>query len=199
MSSKKSKPKAGDVGKKAETRAKSNTRPKGSKASPSPTPGDQGPAPQGEAPPKEPLTEKNVGEDAKATAADDTALDGRPRTIAGAKAVIHPIPHVAGVKHLPGEEPDPKAQPDPNLEQTLWGLRVAGRLYTVRHPDRKSLMIEADDEQCAREAAEVEYKALEKREGKERAETPQKVQLVDPAPRQAPFVRENIRVRKLTA
>jgi hypothetical protein len=184
---------------KSATRDKSNTKPTGSKASPSPTPGDQGPAPAGEAPPKGPVEEKTVGEDSKLTAAEDAALDGRPRTVAGAKAVIHPIPHTDGVKHLPGEDPAPDAPHDPNLEQTLWGLRMAGRLYRGTHPDRGNIMIEADDEQCAKEAAAKEFQAMDRRRAKEDAETPKKVQLVDPAPRRAEFSRTNVRVRKLTA
>lgn len=183
---------------KAATRDRANVKPKGAKSSPSPTPGDQGPGPAGEGPPKD-LDEKNVGDDAKMSAADDTALDGRPRTVAGAKAVIHPIPHVGGAKHLPGEEPEAGAPHDPNLEQTLWGLRQAGRLYRGTHPDRGNIMIEADDEECAKEAAAKEFQAMDRRRAKEDAETPKKVQLVDPAPKRAAFARENIRVRKLTS
>jgi hypothetical protein len=189
------KPKGG----KSATRAKANVKPKGGKASPSPTPGDQGPAPAGEAAPKGPVEEKAVGEDAKHSAAEDTALDGRPRTVAGATAVIHPVPHTDGVKHLPGENPEEDAPHDPNLEQTLWGLRMAGRLYRGTHPDRGTLMIEADDEECAKEAAAKEFQAMDKRRAKEDADTPKKVQVVDPAPRRAEFDRANVRVQKLTA
>jgi hypothetical protein len=189
--------------KKAATPAGSNTKPKGS-ASPSPTPGGvpggPGGAARGASAGRKAAKEdaKNMGDadkGKKATAEQDTAADGKPRTMAGVKAVIHPAPHERWAAHPAGEDPDPDAKPNENNEQILYGLKLAGRLYRARHPDRQALMIEADDEECARQGAMAEYERLAKSEGKKKADET-RVQVVPP-PQPAELKAENVRVVKL--
>lgn len=111
-------------------------------------------------------------------------------------ARIHPLPHVTGVPHEPGVDPDEAMEeakeavkeakgddedkdaapaPDPATpfpdyqSQMLYGLRKEGRLYRCRLQGYETVLVEADTPEEAKEAALCEFRRLagEEQESKE--------------------------------
>jgi hypothetical protein len=102
-------------------------------------------------------------------------------------AVIHPVPHMGGVRHEPGEEDEARDEAEAagadtatpftdEQAQTLYGLRKEGRLYRCRQAGHDLMLIEADSEQQAREAYVTEARARageeEPEKGAKRAKAP---------------------------
>lgn len=117
------------------------------------------------------------------------ALPGPTGT--GRPAKIHPAPHLPGVPHEPGQDPEEAAEeakeagapdvetPFPDQQaQTLYGLRKEGRLFRCRLAGYATILVEADDANQAREAALCEFRRVagedDPKRGKKKAEKVEK-------------------------
>jgi hypothetical protein len=100
-------------------------------------------------------------------------------------AVIHPVPHMGGVKHKPGEEAEAtedakEAGADvatpftDDQAQTLYGLRKEGRLYRCRQTGHDLMLIEADSPEQAREAYVTEARSRAGEEAPEKGKKAEK-------------------------
>jgi hypothetical protein len=107
-------------------------------------------------------------------------------------AIIHPVPHMGGVKHKPGEEREAKddaedagadtATPFPDDQaQTLYGLRKEGRLYRCRQTGHDLMLIEADSPEQAREAYVTEARSRAGEEAPEKGKKAVKAPVAMPA------------------